>query len=125
MQPRLLLVTTLALLASQLTAAELPGKKSSWNDFDRYDFIVDDRTGFVVVPKSAAPGKPWAWSTEFFGHEPHGDIALLGKGFHVAYYKVSDMYGAPQAIEWMRKFQDYVEQQFGLSPKAVLEGFSR
>ena len=125
MQPRLLLLATLALLASQLTAAELPGKKSSWNDFDRYDFVVDGRTGFVVAPKNAAPGKPWAWRTEFFGHEPQGDIALLGKGFHVAYYKVSDMYGAPQAIEWMWKFQDYVEQQFGLAKRAALEGFSR
>lgn len=125
MQLRLLLVTTLALVASQLIAAELPGKKSQWNGFDRYDFVVDGRTGFIVAPKSTAPGKPWAWRTEFFGHEPQGDIALLGKGFHVAYYKVSDMYGAPQAIEWMRKFQDYVEQQFGLAKRAVLEGFSR
>ncbi|MFA7005767.1 MAG: alpha/beta fold hydrolase [Verrucomicrobiia bacterium] len=125
MQPRLLLLATLVLLVGQVIAAELPGKKSLWNDCDRYDFVVDGRAGFVVAPKTAAPGKPWAWRTEFFGHEPQGDIALLGKGFHVAYYKVSDMYGAPQAIEWMRKFQDYVERQFGLAPRAVLEGFSR
>ncbi|MBI5686743.1 MAG: prolyl oligopeptidase family serine peptidase [Verrucomicrobia bacterium] len=125
MQLRLLLVIVPALLAGLLTAAELPGKKSLWNGFDRHDFVVDGRTGFVVAPKTAAPGKPWSWRTEFFGHEPQGDIALLGKGFHVAYYKVSDMYGAPQAIEWMRKFQDHVERQFGLAPRAVLEGFSR
>ena len=125
MRLRLLLTTALALLAGNLTAAELPGKTSDWNGYVRYDFVFDGRAATVVAPGKAAPGKPWAWRTEFFGHEPQGDIALLGKGFHVAYYKVSDMYGAPQAIEWMRKFQDAVEQQFGLAPRAVLEGFSR
>ncbi|MCX6909568.1 MAG: GDSL-type esterase/lipase family protein [Verrucomicrobia bacterium] len=125
MQLRFVLAATLALLAGWLVAAEPAAQKSLWNGFDRCDFVVDGRAGFVVAPKSAAPGKPWAWRTEFFGHEPQGDIALLGKGFHVAYYKVSDMYGAPQAIEWMRQFQEHVERQFGLAPCAVLEGFSR
>lgn len=119
------LILLLVTATVPLSAAELPGKKSAWQGFDRYDFEVDGRAGFVVVPKTTAPGKPWIWRTEFFGHEPQGDIALLGKGWHAAYYKVSDMYGAPQAIEWMRKFQDYVEQHFGLAKRAVLEGFSR
>jgi lysophospholipase L1-like esterase len=125
MNPRFLLTTFVALTALALFASELPGKKSKWNGYDRYDFEVDGRAGLIVVPKAAAPGKPWAWRAEFFGHEPQGDIALLGKGWHIAYYKVSDMYGAPQAIEWMRKFQDYAEQHFGLGKRAVLEGFSR
>ena len=52
----------------------------------------------MVKPKSPAPGKPWIWRTEFFGHEPQADIALLEKGFHVAYIDVQNLYGAPVAM---------------------------
>jgi hypothetical protein len=37
----------------------------------------------MFVAFAAAPGRPWAWHGEFFGHKPAPDIALLGKGMHV------------------------------------------
>ena len=51
--------------------------RSQWNGFDRLDFQVDGRSCLLVLPKTPAPGKPWIWRTEFFGHEPQGDLALL------------------------------------------------
>jgi pimeloyl-ACP methyl ester carboxylesterase len=105
--------------------ATLPGKKSNWNGFDRYDFSVGGRKCLVVTPKTAAPGKPWIWRTEFFGHEPQGDIALLKKGFHAVYIDVSNMYGAPKALKKMDAFYDELTEKYGLSKKTVLEGFSR
>ncbi len=75
--------------------------------------------------KAQPPGKPWIWRTEFFGHEPQGDIALLGRGFHVAYMDVQNMYGAPVALDHMDKFYDELTRNRGLSAKPVLEGFSR
>ena len=44
-------------------AAPFSGEKSQWNGYDRYDFAVDGRPCLVVVPKLAAPGKPWIWRT--------------------------------------------------------------
>jgi pimeloyl-ACP methyl ester carboxylesterase len=102
-----------------------PGTESQWNGFDRYDFSVDGRDCLVVVPKAAAPGRPWIWRTEFFGHEPQADLALLNKGFHVVYLDVQDMYGAPVAIKHMDAFYDGLVGRRGLSKKTVLEGFSR
>ena len=102
--------------------APLPTK---WNGFDKLDFTVAGHAALLVKPATAAPGKPWIWRTEFFGHEPQGDLALLAAGWHVAFFKVSDMYGAPQSIELMEKFHAHVVREFGLSPRAVLEGFSR
>jgi hypothetical protein len=101
------------------------GNKSDWNGFDRYDFSVDGRQCLVVVPKSPAKGNPWIWRTEFFGHEPQGDIALLGKGFHVVYMDVQNMYGAPVAMQHMDAFYDVLTKQHGLAKKTVLEGISR
>jgi pimeloyl-ACP methyl ester carboxylesterase len=105
--------------------APFPGEKSSWNGYDRYDFSVDGRGCLVVVPKTAAPQKPWIWRTEFFGHEPQADLALLAKGFHVVYMDVQNMYGSPVAMKHMDAFYDQLTGRYGLSKKTVLEGFSR
>jgi len=113
------------LLPTLLAHADEGAKPSQWNGFDELSFNVAGRAALVVKPKTPAAGRPWIWRTEFFGHEPQGDIALLAAGWHVAYFKVSDMYGAPQSIELMEKFRDQAVREFGLSPRAVLEGFSR
>lgn len=113
------------LLATTLQAGSPETKTTEWNGFRRLDFPFEDTTAILVEPKTPTPGKPWIWRTEFFGHEPQGDLALAAAGWHVAYVKVSDQYGAPVAIERMARFQEALEKQFGLAPKAVLEGFSR
>jgi pimeloyl-ACP methyl ester carboxylesterase len=102
-----------------------PGKMSQWSGYERLDFTEDGRAALVVRPKAAAPGVPWIWRTEFFGHEPQADIALLGRGFHVAYVDVQNMYGAPVAMKHMEQFYTHVTRAYGLSQKPVLEGFSR
>jgi pimeloyl-ACP methyl ester carboxylesterase len=100
-------------------------KVSDWNGFEKLDFQFQDRAALVVKPKVAATGNPWIWRTEFFGHEPQSDLALLAAGWHVAYFKISDMYGSPASIELMEKFHTHVTRERGLARRVVLEGFSR
>lgn len=100
-------------------------KVSEWSGYRRLDFMVNGRAALLVLPKEAAKGKPWIWRTEFFGHEPQGDIALLEKGFHVAYIDMQDMYGAPVSMKHMDAMYDHLVSTYGLSNKTVLEGFSR
>ena len=119
---RALFLLLLCFLAPVL--AEDP-KSSTWQGFDRLDFKVGTRDALLVKPKAAAEGNPWIWRTEFFGHEPQADIALLNAGWHVAHLKVSDMYGAPAAIAAMSDFHAVVTKEYGLNQRAVLEGFSR
>lgn len=114
-----------ALLLPILAHAEKAPPVPQWNGYDKVDFNIGSRAAFVVKPKVAADGKPWIWRTEFFGHEPQGDLALLATGWHVAFLKVSDMYGAPSAIEAMAQFHAHAVREFALSKRAVLEGFSR
>jgi hypothetical protein len=99
--------------------------KSVWKDHIRYDFDFLDSKGLVVVPDKCAEGRPWVWRAEFFGAFSQVDVALLEKGWHIAYFKVSNMYGCPEAIEKMNRFQEYIEEKFNLSRKAVIFGFSR
>ena len=76
-------------------------------------------------PRRPPGQRPWIWRTEFFGHEPQADLALLAKGFHAVYIDVQNMYGAPAAMKHMDAFYDQLTRQHGLSKKTVLEGFSR
>ncbi|MCX6993794.1 MAG: alpha/beta hydrolase [Kiritimatiellaeota bacterium] len=112
-------------MRKSLVKAKPAVKKSLWQGYARQDFTVDGRECLLVIPKTSAPGNPWIWRTEFFGHEPQGDVMLLGKGFHVAYMDVQNMYGAPVALDHMDKFYAYLTKERALASKTVLEGFSR
>ena len=122
---RLLIPLLFTLTGPALQASDATAKVSQWSGYERLDFTMDGRAALVVRPKAAAPGVPWIWRTEFFGHEPQADIALLGRGFHVAYVDVQNMYGAPVAMKHMEQFCALVTRTYGLSQKPVLEGFSR
>ncbi len=111
----------------KVAATEGTGKDtiSQWNGFEKRDFVVAGRKALLVLPAREAPGKPWIWRTEFFGHEPQADIALIKKGFHAAYIDLQDLYGAPVGLNAMDKFYDHLTGERGLGKKVVLEGFSR
>jgi len=98
---------------------------STWSGYARLDFIVDSRACILVSPPNPAAGKPWIWRTEFFGAWPQADIALLAKGYHVAYMDVQNMYGAPVGLDHMDQFYRFILEKYQLSSKVVLEGFSR
>ncbi|MHC4744765.1 MAG: GDSL-type esterase/lipase family protein, partial [Planctomycetota bacterium] len=106
-------------------AATFPGSKSDWHGFDKYDFETGGRKCCVVVPKVAAPGRPWIWRARFFGHEPQVDTALLEKGFHLAYIDVAGLFGSPKAVEIWDSFYAYLTERNGLAEKVALEGMSR
>lgn len=111
-------------LASKKETA-FPGTTSDWNGYVKYDFTVDGKQVSVVTPKQVAPGKPWIWHGEFFGHKPAPDIALLGKGYHIVYMKVQDMLGSPAAVKHWNALYQELTTNYGLSKKPSLVGLSR
>jgi len=108
----------------QLTAP-FPGKKSQWEGFDRYDFEFNGKPAIVVMPKQALPGKPWAWRGEFFGAFPNADVALLGKGFHLVYLGVPNLFGSPEAVAQWNEFYQELTGKYGFAKKVALIGLSR
>ncbi len=98
---------------------------SSWEGFVKKDFTIGGRESFIVCPEKPLPGNPWVWRTEFFGAFAQADLAMLKLGYHLAYHRVSNLYGCPQAVQWMREFRDAVVREFHLAERTVLFGFSR
>lgn len=98
---------------------------SEWAKYDSCHFLVNDRHSIVVMPKVAAEGRPWIWRPAFFGAFPYVDLALLEKGFHVVYHDLTHLYGSPRAVSLGTDFYNYMLDNYNLSPKVTLEGFSR
>jgi len=105
--------------------APLPGKRGDYKGYERHDFVVDGCATIVVVPKQPAEGKPWVWRAEFFDAFPQIDLALLAKGFHLAYIGVGNTFGCPDALAHWDVLYRELTGKHGFSPKPVLEGLSR
>lgn len=99
--------------------------RTVYNGYELIEDEFDGRQYLLLLPKEEAFGKPWVWRAEFFGGFDYVDMALVAQGWHVAYYKVSDMYGNPESIELMKKFHGFITKKYELSDKADIFGFSR
>jgi pimeloyl-ACP methyl ester carboxylesterase len=124
------------------------GDKIDWHGFDRYDFVMDMQTlaitpfkapageesgnlgssdkgqlrCVVVVPKQAAPGKPWSWRGVYWNHQPQAEVELLKRGFHIAYISVDP---TPRSLTEWDAWYAYLTGQYGLSKKPAFIGMSR
>jgi hypothetical protein len=124
------------------TPSNFTGEKTSWHGFDRFDFLMDEaaltvrsikaspdeKNGIidqvkgqlrcvVVVPKDAAPGKPWSWRGRYFDHEPQAEIELLKRGFHIGFIQCDP---GKQWDAWYT----FLTEKHGLSKKPAFIGMS-
>ncbi|MBQ2038172.1 MAG: hypothetical protein II486_01830 [Thermoguttaceae bacterium] len=106
-------------------ASTYPGAVGEWQGFVCHDFQFEGRPAKLVVPKEAAPGAPWIWRARFFGHEPQFDVAMLKKGYHVAWLESAPLMGSPKSVALWQDFYLYLTGELKLSPKPNLEGMSR
>ena len=109
----------LAILAAGL------GMAADWHGFEKREFTVDGVAGYVVLPRVAAPGKPWLWRARFPEFNFQAAEGLLAKGYHVAYYDLPNIFGSPKAVESWDHFYAHVRKEFGLAERMALEGVSR
>lgn len=90
--------------------------------FDQYEFKPDCTSGnvHVIVPKRAAPDKPWVLRADPAIRDDVVDLALLQQGFHIVRAPRPRDPSVTQMQEW-QAFYEYLVGQ-GFSSKPVLEG---
>ena len=120
--PRTLSLAALALL---LFCSGISAQESDYHGFKCLDFKFEGHDAKIVFPEKAEVGRHWIWRARFWGHEPQTEIALLKKGFHVAYVDAAEYRGNPEAVSLWNRFYAYLLGTYSLNPKTVLEGFSR
>ncbi len=100
------------------------GEQSNFHGYQLTSFKLDGVECKLVRPKRIARDAPWVLRARFWGHEPQTDIALLERGFHIAYCDVANLFGSPQAVRRWDAFYEMMTNA-GFSRKVVLEGMSR
>ena len=120
-------LTRTILLIAFFIGLSFQGKaqETDYHGFKCLEFKFEGRDAKVVFPKEAESGRHWIWRARFWGHEPQTEIALLEKGFHVAYVDGADLCANPEAVALWNRFYDYLIKEYQLNPKTVLEGMSR
>ncbi len=98
---------------------------TDYHGFTVDKFIFNKREAFVIRPHTATSEAKWIWRAEFLGGFDTVDIEMLNRGYFLAYYKISNMYGSPAAVALMKQFYDMVVTTFHLNPKVIILGFSR
>lgn len=93
--------------------------------YDRYSFDLPDVEGAtqVIVPRTAAAGKPWVFRAGLVDRDSAVDLALLAKGFHIVTGPVSYNADGPVLAHWNFVYQHLVGH--GFSTKPVMEGAGR
>lgn len=89
------------------------------------EFDFKGHPSTLIIPDTPAEGKPWIWRTEFLYAFNQADMALLERGYYIAYCGYSDEYGSDRAIGLFKEFRDFVVNEYGLNNKAALFCFSR
>jgi len=88
-------------------------------------FVLDGCECAIVEPATALPGKPWVWKAEFFAAFPAFELAMLARGFHLAYMNVGNTFGCPAAMRHFDAFHAELTGCRGFSKRPVLLGLSR
>ena len=119
------IILALMLISNSLLGAEFQGKRGDFHGFVLYEFALNDVSCKIVEPKEEASGRPWIWRARFWGHQPQLDMALLKRGWHVAYCDVGNLFGSPQAVKRWDDFYYFVTTKHGFNKRPALEGMSR
>lgn len=124
---KFILAASLMLLSVPVYASkpEIKGEKSEYRGYPRYDFKLEGRDAVVIIPENRPEGNPWMWRPAFFGAFPSIDDALLDAGFTIAYYDNTFEWARPEAMESGEKFYQLMVNEYGFSPKPVMNGLSR
>jgi lysophospholipase L1-like esterase/pimeloyl-ACP methyl ester carboxylesterase len=112
--------------APALASLPLATTPDTFGGFDGAAFTLPE-TGArcrLFAPHRVARGAPWILRARFFGHQPALDLALLDRGFHLAYCDVADLYGNDEAVRRWDELHALLTRH-GLARQVVLEGMSR
>lgn len=95
-----------------------------WNGFQSLRFDFEGQEAVLVLPEQVAGGNPWLLKTEYFGAFPDLEIAMLQRGYHLAYVKNVNRWGLREDLDRKKRFRDFLMVRFGLAPKCIPVGMS-
>ena len=97
---------------------------SEYHGFRRIDFDFQGRPAVLVFPKEENKTNKWMLKTEYFEAFPELELAMLGRGYHLAYLKNNNRWGTDDDAMAKRDFAEFLAAEYGLSRRCVCIGMS-
>lgn len=104
---------------------QIPGIKTAWKGFVRYDFNFQGRSCRIVCPENPAEGNPWVWNARFPDWHTEIDSILLSEGFYITYINTDEFNGSPEGVKIWDEYFRYLTDSIKLENRVALEGISR
>ncbi|MBN8523843.1 MAG: alpha/beta hydrolase [Planctomycetes bacterium] len=98
---------------------------SLYHGYRRHDLTCSGAAAILVEPRQPATQRRWIWRMEFFDAFPALDLALLARGWWLAYIGVGNTFGCPAALRTLDAFYAWMTAEQGFHHRPVLEGLSR
>jgi hypothetical protein len=97
---------------------------TEWNGYKRHDFQFLGKQAVLVFPDDADKTPRLALKTEYWNAFPATEIALLNKGFHLAYLENTNRWGIDADLDNKAEFVWFLSGAYGLSDRCVPVGMS-
>lgn len=98
--------------------------KSTWNGFERLDFLFEGREAILIIPKDENKCNKWMLKTEYFDAFPQFEIDMVSRGWHLAFIKNKTRWCLDEDLDLKARFADFLTEEFGLYEKCVPVGMS-
>ncbi len=99
-------------------------KETIWHGFRRIDFEFEGMAAILVCPEQANAHKNWLLKTEYFEAFPNFELAMLQRGWHVAYVKNVTRWCLDEDLDRKARFVAYLAKEYGLYPRCIPVGMS-
>ena len=96
---------------------------TDWNGYRMVTETIDQREVKIVLP-NCEPNAKLVIKTEYFDAFPNTQIALLEKGYHLAYIANKTRWFAPGDDDAKAKLVEYMADNYNTEKKAALIGMS-
>jgi len=98
--------------------------KSTWNGFERLDFLFEGREAILILPKEENKCNKWLLKTEYFDAFPQFEIDMVSRGWHLAFIKNKTRWCLDEDLDLKARFADFLAEEYGLYKKCVPVGMS-
>ena len=98
--------------------------ETEWNGYKCLDFEFQGRSAKLVRPQNVCEGNKWLFKTEYFGAFPSFELAMLERGYHVAYVQNKTRWHDASDDDIKEAFCEFLQQEFGLNQKCLPVGMS-
>ena len=98
-------------------------QEGTYEGYRKLDFQIGNRTCYLVIPKEPK-GNKWLLKTEYFYAFPNFELAMLERGWHLAYIENATRWYHESDSDYKAALCGHLHKEFGLSEKCVCVGMS-